>query len=79
MKIENICLEILDLAITSSLETKINKLSFLNSARIKIEALKNFFRVVYELKIISQKTYIELEIDLQELSKMANGWIKYLR
>ena len=31
-----------------------------------------------ELKIIHNEKYIELEADLQEISKMTNGWIKYL-
>ncbi|GBE16420.1 hypothetical protein BMS3Abin15_00236 [bacterium BMS3Abin15] len=78
-KIENICLEIINLSITASLEAKVNKFPFLNSARIKIEMLKRFFRIAYELDIINQKLYIELELDLQEISKMVNGWIKYLR
>lgn len=78
-KIENVCLEIINLSITASLEAKNNKLNSLNPARIKIESLKILFRVAYEIGIIEQKKYIELELDLQELSKMVNGWIKYLR
>lgn len=31
-----------------------------------------------ELKIIENKSYIILEGQLQEISKMASGWIKYL-
>jgi hypothetical protein len=79
VKIENLCLDIMNLAISASLEARPNKLPLLNSARIKIEALKIFFRIAHELDIINQKLYIELESDLQEISKMANGWIKYLR
>lgn len=78
-KVEKIILEITELSITASLESKTNKFAHLNSARIKIETLKRFFRIAHELKIINQKTYIDLELDLQELSKMTNGWIKYLR
>jgi len=78
-KVENIILEILALSITASLESKNNKFTFLNSARIKIESLKIFFRIVHELNIINQQKYIEIELDLQELSKMTNGWIKYLK
>ena len=78
VKIENIVLEIMDLSINASLETKSNKFSLLNPVRIKIEVLKRLFRVAHELNIIKQKKYIELELDLQELSKMTNGWIKYL-
>lgn len=76
---ETIILEIIDLSIAASLESKNNKFPFLNSTRIKIEMLKNFFRIIHEMEIINQKIYIKLELDLQELSKMTNGWIKYLR
>jgi len=78
VKIENICLEIINLAILASLENKINKLSPLNSARIKIEILKRLFRITNELNIIETKHYIDIELSLQEISKMTNGWIKYL-
>lgn len=79
VKIENLCLEIIILIITASLEAMINKLLILNAARIKIEVLKRLIRIVYELKIIESKRYIDLELDLQEISKMANGWIRYLK
>jgi len=71
-------LEIINLAILASLENKINKLSPLNSARIKIEILKRLFRITNELNIIETKHYIDIELSLQEISKMTNGWIKYL-
>ncbi|MBU2564256.1 four helix bundle protein [Patescibacteria group bacterium] len=78
LKIENICLNIFDFLINASLELKINKPPILNSIRIKTETIKRLIRIAYELDIISRKTYIELESNLQESSKMINGWIKYL-
>ena len=60
-------------------ETKINKLPILNHVRIKIEILKRLFRILNELKIIPDKTYLSAETNLQEISKMTNGWIKYLK
>jgi len=78
LKAENICLEIMTLTITAAFEIKINKFPILHSARIKIEVLKRLFRIAHELKIIEDKKYLELELDLQEISKMTNGWIKYL-
>jgi four helix bundle protein len=77
-KIENICIDIIILIITAALENKNNKLSLLNSARIKIETLKRLIRIIHELNIIKRKDYIDLEFNLQEISKMTNGWIKYL-
>ncbi|MEK7566331.1 MAG: four helix bundle protein [Patescibacteria group bacterium] len=79
LKIENLCLEVVNLIISAAFETKTNKTLVLNSARIKIEVLKRFFRMVYELNIIESKKYLEFETDLQEISKMTNGWIKYLQ
>ena len=78
LKIENVCLDTTNLLIAASLETRINKLPILNSARVKIETLKRLITIIYELNIINRKTYIELESGLQEISKMANGWIRYL-
>ncbi|KKT24615.1 MAG: hypothetical protein UW11_C0043G0003 [Parcubacteria group bacterium GW2011_GWA2_43_9b] len=78
LKIENLCLEILNLAIAATIEAKADKLPLLKRARIKIEILKRLFRVAGELKIIENKKYINIELDLQEISKMTNGWIKYL-
>jgi len=79
LKTENICLETMNLIITASFEIKTNKFSLLNSARIKIEILKRLIRIASELNIIENKKYLDLELDLQEISKMTNGWIKYLK
>ena len=79
LKIENICLEIISLIITSALESKNNKLPILNSTRIKIEVLKRLIRITQELNIIEKKKYIDLESDLQKISRMVAGWIKYLK
>jgi len=77
-KIENLCLDIIILIIESALQIKNNKLQSLYSIRIKIETLKRLIRICNELKIIENKKYLEIEFDLQEISRMVNGWIKYL-
>jgi hypothetical protein len=77
-KIENICLDAINLSIAAALEPSTNKLPLLNSIRIKIEILKRLIRICKELNIVNDKNYINIESNLQEISKMANGWIKYL-
>jgi hypothetical protein len=79
LKIENICLEIIDCIIAASFENKIAKLPLLNSARIKTEILKKLIRIPYELNILEKRKYLNIEFELQEISKMVNGWIKYLK
>jgi hypothetical protein len=44
-----------------------------------IETLKQLVRLTSDLEIIDMKKYLTLESELQEISKMTNGWIKYLQ
>ena len=78
LRIENICLDVFHNVVTAAFSSKESKLQAINSAKIKIEILKRLLRVANELDIVQKNKYIELEIDLQEISKMANGWIKYI-
>ena len=78
LKIESIVLDLISLIIAAALEFKTNKLPILTSTRIKIEILKRLIRICCELNIINDKIYLILESNLQEISKMTNGWIKYL-
>lgn len=63
--------------INASLESKIEKIILLKKARIQIETLKQLIRIEYEIKIITEKVYLKIEENLQEISKMINGWLKY--
>lgn len=78
LRIENTCLEVTHLIIRASFTNKNSKNILLESARVEIEVLKRLVRIAYELKIIESKIYLQLESDLQEISRMTNGWIKYL-
>jgi hypothetical protein len=79
LRIEDVCLHCLELTIIATFEEKTEKLKTLKNLRIRIELLKRLIRHEYELKIINNRDYLRIETQLQELSKMANGWIKYLQ
>ena len=78
-KTESIALDILSLVLSAALERKTNKFILLDKARVNIEVLKRLIRMMNELRIIERKKYIFLQTDLQEISKMTNGWIKFLK
>ena len=78
LKVENICLDILTIAIDAALAQKDKKRVLLHELRVRVETLKQLIRLMNELNIIEAKVYIFLEAQLQEISKMAAGWIKYL-
>lgn len=69
----------MSLIISACFERKSNKLSILNEVRVKNEILKRIIRMTEEMKIIERKNYLDFIQDIQEMSKMTNGWIKYLQ
>ncbi|MEK7193345.1 MAG: four helix bundle protein [Patescibacteria group bacterium] len=78
LKIEQLCLDILELSISAALEIKEKKSFLLSNARIKNEVLKRLLRNARELSIIHERQYINIEKELIEISKMINGWLKFL-
>lgn len=78
LKVENICLDLISISIDAALNQKDAKRPLLHQLRIKIETLKQLIRAMNELKMIENKAYIVLETQLQEISRMAAGWIKYV-
>lgn len=78
MKIETSILNVLSLGIEASLLHQKEKVGHLLELRRDAETVKRLVRVANELKIIETKDYVSLSADLQQVSKMANGWIKSL-
>jgi len=64
--------------IKSALSKKEGKILLLESLRVDIETMKNLVRLEEEIKIIKESKYLMLSAELLEVSKMANGWLKYL-
>jgi hypothetical protein len=77
--VEKEFLQVFSLLINASLESKSEKIISVKKARLQIETLKQLFRIEYETKVIPEKTYLNIELKLQEISKMTNGWFKYLQ
>ena len=76
--IEEICLNLFDEVVNAALVTKPRKASHLETIRMQIEKLKHLVRLEYEMKIIVEKTYIQTQSELVEMSRMATGWLKYV-
>lgn len=77
-KIENSVLDSFSLCIETVYKTRAEKKPSLEKMRTEIEITKQLIRASYEMKIIDEKKYIHFAEMLQEISKMTNGWIKYL-
>lgn len=76
--IEEICLVLFDEIVNAALVTKVKKVPHLETIRMMLEKLKHLVRLEFEMKIIPEKSYIQTQAELVEMSKMATGWLKYL-
>lgn len=76
-RIEQICLTCLTLAIEATFSSKHEKASPLQRLQIEVEVLKRLVRLAYDITVYTKKMYLELEGQLQEISKMATGWHRY--
>lgn len=75
-KIEQIILELLEVISRTGFAKPVEKIQGLKTASIKVDFLKILIRLTYDLKIIDQKKYLQLQENLQEMGKMLGGWIK---
>ena len=66
------------LMIEAALSSKEIKKDIIQKARIKIEVLKKLITLLEELKIIDYKKCMDIQNQLQEISKMAYGWFDSL-
>lgn len=76
-KVESTCLEIFESTIEAAFAAKLEKSRPLITARTKIEILKRLIRLTRDLKILEDKPYLHLEEQLQRISKIVAGWLKF--
>ena len=58
---------------------KIEKLISLKDASVKLDLLKFFLQIAWEIRSLDNKKYIQLSERLDEIGKMLGGWIKVLK
>lgn len=77
-KIDNLFIETSELIFTASHLNKEQKLPYLQKASAKLDILKFFLQIIWEIKILDNKKYIALSECLNEIGRMLGGWIKGL-
>jgi hypothetical protein len=75
---DRLCLDVIQDLIGAALEPTATKRPLLIRARTRTELIKRLIRLMHELKAVSEKWYIDTQAELQEISKMLNGWIRYV-
>ena len=78
-KIDTLFIDAIELLFIASYLGKEQKLPYLQKAGGKLDLLKFFLQIAWELKVIDNNKYIILSKQLDEIGKMIGGWIKGLQ
>jgi len=76
IKIDSLFIETTELIFTASHLNKEQKLPFLIKANGKLDLLKFFLQIAWEIKSLDNKKYAILSERLDEIGRMLGGWQK---
>lgn len=75
-KIDRYFLETIESLFSAGYSTKPEKVPFLKRAGVKLDLLKFFLQIAWELQALDNKKYIALSEPLNEIGKMLGGWLR---
>ena len=78
-KIDNLFTETIELTLLASFAVRDQKLSVIQKASVKFDALKFFLQLAWEMKLLEDRHYATLSALLQEVGKMLGGWTNHLK
>lgn len=78
-KIENSIIEAVEFTVMANSASKYEKEKYLLKVNAKIELLKLLYRFSLHCNLIDERKYLEIQLSMQEMGKMTQGWIKYTR
>lgn len=77
-KISELFIELTELIHTAGFTAKEHKLPLVEKAGVKLDTLKLFLQITWELKAIDNKRFASISALLVEVGKMLGGWKKSL-
>ncbi len=78
-KINLLFTDVVELILAGSFANKEHKLTVIQKASIKLDTLKFFLQIAWELKALDNKKFSTLSAPLVEVGKMLGGWQKQLQ
>jgi len=71
-------IELCELVLTAQFAAREQKAPIIHKTSVKLDALKFFLQVAWELKSIENKIFADLVANISEAGKMLGGWQKHL-
>jgi len=78
-KIDAIFTEVLELLLLAKYSDKDSKLLLINKAIAKLDSLKFFLQIAWEIKALDNKKFAHISQPLAEIGRMFGGWRKQLQ
>jgi len=78
-KIDSYFVDCLELALLAGYASRQEKSGYIRKLSAKLDCLKFFLKILWELKALDNKKYINLSTQLAEIGKMIGGWSKMFR
>jgi hypothetical protein len=78
-KINDLFIELSELILTASYTAKEQKGPVIQRASVRLDTLKFFLQIGWELKALDNKRFAELSQPLVEVGKMLGGWQKQIQ
>jgi|SRR5579859_255021 len=76
---ENNCLELLELVLVASQQSRQAKLPSLQAASVKLSVLRAIIRLAKDTKSIDHKKYLALQNLIDEIGRMLGGWLRSVK
>ncbi len=78
-KIDSLFLETIELTIRAGNSDRLEKMVCLKNASAKLDLLKFFLQIAWEIKSLDNKRYILISEKTNEIGRMLGGWIKAVK
>lgn len=79
IKIDNLFTDCLELALLATYASRTEKLNIIQKLSTKLDLLKFFIKVLWELKMIDNKQFTIISAPLSATGKMVGGWLNMLK
>jgi len=76
LKIDILFTDITELIFIASYQPKESKAGYIEKAITKLDLLKFFLQIAWEIKALDNKRYINLSEQLHEVGRMLGGWAR---
>jgi len=76
IKIDNLFCSLIELLLEACHTSRETKLEIITTACVRLDALKYFLKIAWELKTVDNKKYALLSTAINEVGKMLGGWKK---